>query len=105
MFRALLEILFTIAVVLIARAVLTSILKGIARASADSLGRQSQAPGRRGSEAPESELGGNCTKTRYAALMWQNRRHSNGKQEGRLSTIAPRPAVRSTHWSRDKKAS
>ena len=63
MFRALLEILFTIAVVLIARAVLTSILKGIARASADSLGRQAQAPRQRGSEAPpESNLGGELHK-------------------------------------------
>ena len=63
MFRALLEILFTIAIVLIARAVLTSIFRGIARASADSLGRQAQAPGNRGSEAPsESKISGELRK-------------------------------------------
>lgn len=65
MFRALLEILFTIGVVLIARAVLTSIFKGIARASADSLGRQAQGPGprQRGREAaPESNSGGELHK-------------------------------------------
>ncbi len=63
MFRAVLEILFTIAIVLIARAVLTSILKGIARASADSLGRQGQAPGHRGNEAsPKANPGGDLHK-------------------------------------------
>ncbi len=63
MFRALLEILFTIAVVLIARAVLTSIFKGIARASADALRRQAQPPGQRSNEAPsESNLGGELHK-------------------------------------------
>ncbi len=63
MFRALLEILFTIAIVLIARAVLTSILKGIARASADSLGRQAQEPRNRGNEAsPKPNPGGELHK-------------------------------------------
>ncbi|MBV8864219.1 MAG: YHS domain-containing protein [Acidobacteriaceae bacterium] len=63
MFRALLEILFTIAVVLVARAVLTSIFKGIARASADSLRGQAQgAENRRGEASPESELGGELHK-------------------------------------------
>jgi YHS domain-containing protein len=38
MFRALIEILLTIAVVMVARAVLTSILRGIARASSDAFG-------------------------------------------------------------------
>jgi len=63
MFRALLEILFTIAVVLVARAVLTSIFKGIARASAGSLRRQAQGAGnRRGEASPESASGGELHK-------------------------------------------
>ncbi len=61
MFRAVLEILITIAVVLVARAVLTSILRGIARASADSLRKQAQGS-RQAESRPESNPGGELHK-------------------------------------------
>ncbi|MDQ2712694.1 MAG: hypothetical protein M3Y24_10785 [Acidobacteriota bacterium] len=84
MLRALIDLLVMISVVLIARAVLNSVLGGISRASSKSFGGQAQASGKRWAE-PQSpgNLGGDLHKDpvcgTYVAESTALRRQAGGQ--------------------------
>jgi YHS domain-containing protein len=62
MIRALIEFLLIIAVVMVARAVLTSIMKGVARASSSSFQGTSTNSSERTKAAPQTSAGGDLRK-------------------------------------------
>ena len=61
MIRALLELLFTVLIVVVARAVLSSLMKGVANASSGAFGRwtQNDRPNSEPASAPSSPSSGN----------------------------------------------
>jgi YHS domain-containing protein len=75
MFRAALELLFTILIVMVARAILTSVMKGIANASRP----QQQQPNRGPASQPSGELHKDPVCGTYVAESTAFRRQAGGQ--------------------------
>jgi YHS domain-containing protein len=76
MFRAALELLFTILIVMVARAILTSVMKGIANASRP---QQPQQPNRGPASQPSGELHKDPVCGTYVAESTAFRRQAGGQ--------------------------
>lgn len=77
--RAVLEFLFTIIIILVARAILTSVVKGVANAAASSGAAPKQQSNRRSTERPSGELHKDPVCGTYVAESTVFRRQAGGQ--------------------------